>query len=42
MRTKHIDNCHHSTRDVVEDKDMEIKYIESEEEPADMMTNNFY
>ena len=41
MRTKHIDICHHFLREMVEDKDMDIKYIRSEEKPADIMTNDF-
>ena len=30
IRTKHIDMCHHFIRDMVEDKDTDIKYIWSE------------
>ena len=40
MRTKHIDIHHHFMRDMVEDKDMDIKYIRSEENPSNIMTNN--
>ena len=40
MRTKHIDICHHFLREMVEDKDMDIKYIRSEENPAYIMTKN--
>ena len=40
MRTKNIDIRHHFLRDVLEDKDMDINYISSEEKPADSMTNN--
>ena len=40
MRTKHIDICHHILRDVVEDKDIDIKYIQREENPAYIMTDN--
>ena len=29
-------------RDMIEDKDIDIKYISSEENPADIMTKNFY
>ena len=40
MRTKHIDICHHFLRDMVEDKDIDIKYIQREENPAYIMTDN--
>ena len=38
--TKHIDICHHFMRDMMEYKDIDIKYIRSEENPADIMTKN--
>ena len=41
MHTKHIDICHHFLRDMVEDKDMDIKYIRSGGNPAVVMTSNF-
>ena len=41
MRTKHIDILHHFLRGMIEDKDMDIKYIRIKENPADIMTKNF-
>ena len=41
MSTKHINLCHHFLRDVVDDRDIDIKYINSEENPAGIMTKNF-
>ena len=41
MCTKHIDIRHHFMRDMVEDKDMDINYIRSKQNPADIMMNNF-
>ena len=38
--TKHIDICHHFLRYMVEVKDIDIQYIWSEENPADIMTKN--
>ena len=38
--TKHTDICHHFLRDMVEEKDIDIQYIRSEEKPADIMTKN--
>ena len=40
IRTKHIDICHNFLRYMVEDKDVDIQYIISEDNPADIMTNN--
>ena len=40
IHTKHIDICHHLLRDMVEDKDTNIKYIRSEENPAYTMKKN--
>ena len=40
IHTKHMDICHHFLRDMVEDKDIDIQYIWSEDNPADIMTNN--
>ena len=40
IRTKHIDIHHHSLRDMVEEKYIDIQYIRSEENPVDIMTNN--
>ena len=40
MCTKHIYIRHHSLRDRVEDKYIDIKYIFSEENPAYIMTKN--
>ena len=34
IRTKHIDICHHFLRDMVEEKDIDIQYIWSEDNPA--------
>ena len=39
--TKHIDICHHILREVIEDKDMDIKYIINEENPADITMIKF-
>ena len=38
--TKHIDICHHFLWNIVEDKDIDIKYIRSEDNPAYIRTNN--
>ena len=38
--TKHIDICHHFLWDMVEEKDMYVHYIQSEDNPADIMTKN--
>ena len=38
--TKHIDICHHFLRDVVEENDIDIQYIWSEDNPDDIMTKN--
>ena len=38
--TKHIDICHHFLWDMVEEKDIDIQYILSEGNPADIMTKN--
>ena len=40
MHTKHIDIFHHFMRDMVEFNDIDIKYIRSEENTADIMTKN--
>ena len=40
MRTKHIDIRHHFLKDVVEYKDMDIKYIGIKENPEYIMMNN--
>ena len=40
MRTKQIFICHHFLRNVVKDKDVDIKYIGSEEIPADIIMKN--
>ena len=43
--TKHIDIHHHFLRDMVEDKDIDIQYIWSEDNPADIMakkTSDFF
>ena len=40
MSTKHIDICHHFMRDIVEDQDIDIKYIRIEENPVDIMMKN--
>ncbi|HEY9710756.1 MAG TPA: reverse transcriptase domain-containing protein, partial [Oculatellaceae cyanobacterium] len=39
-RTKHIDICHHFVRDLWEEKDMEIKYVNTEMNEADLCTKN--
>ena len=38
--TKYIDICHHFLWDIVEDKDIDIKYIRSEDNSAYIRTNN--
>ena len=40
IRTKHIDIRHHFLRDMVEEKDIDIQYIRSEDNPADIVTKN--
>ena len=40
MHTKDIDICHNFLKDIVEDKDIDIKYIWSEEKPEYVMTKN--
>ena len=40
IRKKHIDIRHNFLRDMVEEKDIDIQYIQSEENPADIMTKN--
>ena len=40
MHTNHIDICHRFMWDTVEDKDMNINYIRSEENPVDITTKN--
>ena len=40
MHTKHINICHHFMRDMAEDKDIDIQYIRSEDNPSDIMTRN--
>ena len=40
LRTKHINIPHHFLRDMVEDKDIYIQYIQSEDNPEDIMTKN--
>ena len=40
MHTKHIDICHHFIRYMFKEKDMDIKYINSEENPTDIITKN--
>ena len=40
MSNKHIDIRHHFMRDMVKYKDMDIRYIRSKDNPADIMTNN--
>ena len=38
IRKNHIYICHHFLRDMMEDKDVDIQYIRSEEKPADIIT----
>ena len=40
LHTKHIDIPHNFLRDMVEDKDLYIQYIRSEDNPEDIMTKN--
>ena len=40
MHAKNIDIYHHFMRDMLEEKDIDVKYIRSEENPADIMINN--
>ena len=42
MSTKHIDMGHHFLSYIVEEKYMNIKYISSKENLADIMTNTCY
>ena len=39
-RTKHIDIRHHFMREMVEEKDIDIHYIRSEDNSAEIMTKN--
>ena len=41
MHTKHIDIHQHFLRETAEEKDMDINYIRREENPENIMTNNF-
>ena len=38
--TKHMDICHHFMRDMVKDKEIDIWYIQSEENLDDIITKN--
>ena len=40
ISTKHIDICHHFLRDMMEEKDINIQYMGSEDNPAYILTNN--
>ena len=40
MRTKHIDVRYHFVRDLVKDDYLELIYVHSEENYADLMTKN--
>ena len=40
IRTKHINIRHHFMRDLVEEEDIDIKYIWSGDNPADIMIKN--
>ena len=40
MRTKHTDIRHYSVRGAVKEKDTDINYIRSKENPAKIMMNN--
>ena len=40
MHTEHIDISHHFLSDMVEDKDIDINYIMSEEKLVNIMKNN--
>ena len=42
IRTKHIDIRKSFLREMVEDKDIDIKNIRREENPVDIMRNNTY
>lgn len=39
-RSKHIDIRYHYVRDLVEDKEVEISFVDGNENPADMFTKN--
>jgi hypothetical protein len=39
-RTKHIDVRHHFIRDLIKEKQLTIKFVKSEDNPADIMTKN--
>ena len=40
VHTNHIDIHHHFMRYMAEDKDIYIQYIQSEDNPEEIMTNN--
>ena len=40
IHTKHIDIRHRFLRYIVEDKNLDIQYIRSEENPAEIITKN--
>ena len=42
IRTKHINIRNHFLRDMMEDKDIDIQYILSEDNPVDIITNNTF
>ena len=39
-RTKHIDVRHHFIRDLIKEKKLEVRFIKSEDNPADILTKN--
>ena len=40
MYTNQIDICHNLLREMMEDKDIDLQYIWSEDKPADIITGN--
>ena len=40
IHTKHIDISHHFLRDMVEERDIDIHYIRSEQNPSDIINKN--
>ena len=40
QRTKHINIKWHHVRDMIKDGDLDVKYVRSDDNPADVMTKN--
>ena len=41
QRTKHIDIKWHHVRDMIKDGDLDVEYVRSDDNPADVMTKNY-